>query len=243
MSNTAITLSFFGLLVVAVFLIGLGQNWPFIKKEMKDTTSSAVPPVVALGSTMPVTENHPVEPTSPKRSNTEVAKPKRQVSAPKEYRAVTEAQPLVASSLPQAPEFRGLSGFINSDPSLSMAQLRGKVVMTFFWTYSCINCQRTINAVEALYEKYKDQGLVVVGVHTPEFASERVLTNVQDAVTEWHITFPVVLDNDYATWKAYGNNFWPNRYVIDKNGSIVFSHAGEGDHDAIEYAVQAALAK
>ncbi|HEY6021335.1 MAG TPA: redoxin family protein, partial [Candidatus Paceibacterota bacterium] len=121
--------------------------------------------------------------------------------------------------------------------------LRGKVVLVDFWTYSCINCLRTLPYEKELYDKYKDQGLVIVGVHTPEFAFEHVESNVADAVKRLGITYPVVLDNDYKTWGAFSNQYWPREYLIDMDGYVVYDHAGEGDYDKTESAVQAALAE
>jgi thiol-disulfide isomerase/thioredoxin len=132
-----------------------------------------------------------------------------------------------------APEFTGLGKWFNS-PAVNLADLRGKVVLVDFWTYGCINCVRTLPHVTRLYEKYKDKGLVVVGIHTPEFSFERFAGNVQAALKRHGITYPVAQDNDYATWKAYRNQYWPAQYVVDRNGKIVFEHAGEGEYDEID---------
>jgi len=142
-----------------------------------------------------------------------------------------------------APELEKPDAYINTGGvPISLAQYRGKdVVLIDFWTYSCINCLRTIPYVTEWYSKYKDQGLVVIGVHTPEFAFEHVLQNVQDAVNRLGITYPVVLDNEYNTWNAFQNIYWPREYVIDIDGFIVHDHAGEGEYDQTEAAIQAAL--
>lgn len=142
-----------------------------------------------------------------------------------------------------APELQSPDAYINTgDLPITLAQYRGKnVVLIDFWTYSCINCLRTIPYVTQWYEKYKDQGLVVIGVHTPEFAFEHVLANVRDAVQRLGITYPVVLDNEYATWNAFQNQYWPREYLIDIDGYIVHDHAGEGDYEGTEAAIQAAL--
>jgi thiol-disulfide isomerase/thioredoxin len=141
-----------------------------------------------------------------------------------------------------APEFTGIDHWLNSQP-LTMQQLRGKVVLVDFWTYTCINCVNTLPHVEKLYEKYKDQGLVVVGVHTPEYAFERETKKVSAAIAEHRLTYPVAQDNQYATWNAYGNQYWPAVYLIDKQGHIVYSHFGEGDYDQIDAAVREQLAR
>lgn len=139
-----------------------------------------------------------------------------------------------------APEFTGIETWLNSPP-LTLSQLRGKVVLVDFWTYSCINCIHTLPYVQQWYQKYKDQGLVVVGVHTPEFAFERDTGNVRDAIRRYGLTYPVAQDNRYATWKAYDNMYWPGFYLVDKNGKIVYTHFGEGDYDKTEAAIKAQL--
>jgi peroxiredoxin len=139
-----------------------------------------------------------------------------------------------------APNFVGINQWFNSGP-LSIESLRGKVVMVNFWTYGCYNCTNALPHVRKLYEKYKDSGLVVVGVHTPEFPFEKSAANVQSALKRHGITYPVAQDNDYATWKTYGNRYWPAQYIIDRSGRIVFTHAGEGEYDTIERTVQKLL--
>ena len=139
-----------------------------------------------------------------------------------------------------APNFVGISNWLNSGP-LSIADLRGKVVLVDFWTYGCINCVNTLPQVTRLYQAYRDKGLVVVGVHTPEFPFEKVTGNVQTALKRHGITYPVAQDNEYATWKAYRNQHWPAQYIVDQNGKIVFEHAGEGQYDAIERTIQKLL--
>ncbi len=144
---------------------------------------------------------------------------------------------------PKAPELVHPSGFVNTDGKpITLAQYKGKkVVLIDVWTYSCINCQRTLPYVKAWYDKYKDQGLEIVGLHTPEFSFEKVQKNVEDAVKRDGITYPVVLDNDYATWNAYGNQYWPRKYLVDIDGFIVYDHIGEGNYDETEKAIQKAL--
>ena len=142
-----------------------------------------------------------------------------------------------------APELAGIDGYINtSGKPITIGEFKGKsVVLVDFWTYSCINCQRTLPYVTAWYEKYKDQGLVVIGVHTPEFAFEHVEANVEDATKRFNIHYPVVLDNEYGTWNAFGNQFWPRKYLVDIDGYIVYDHAGEGNYEETEHVIQAAL--
>lgn len=144
---------------------------------------------------------------------------------------------------PAAPGFAGGGAWINSEP-LELAKLsaQGKIVLVDFWTFECYNCRNTLPYVKQWWEKYKDQGLVIVGVHTPEFASERVLENVQEAVQHEGIGWPVVQDNDYAIWQAYGNHYWPRFYLIDERGQIIYDHIGEGAYEQTDAQIAAALA-
>lgn len=136
-----------------------------------------------------------------------------------------------------APEITGITEWINSDP-LTIESLRGKVVLVDFWTYSCINCIRTLPYVEKWYETYKDDGLVVIGMHAPEFAFEKVPENVRKAVEDRGLTYPVALDNIFATWQAYNNRFWPASYLIDRNGNVRREHFGEGEYMESEQAIR-----
>ena len=132
------------------------------------------------------------------------------------------------------------NNWINSAP-LTARQLKGKVVLVDFWDYSCINCIRAIPYIRAWAEKYKDNGLVVIGVHTPEFDVEKQLPNVQKAVHKFGITYPVALDNDYAIWNAFHNQFWPAHYFIDAKGKVRYQHFGEGEYDQSERWIQELL--
>jgi thiol-disulfide isomerase/thioredoxin len=141
-----------------------------------------------------------------------------------------------------APEFTGIDKWLNSDP-LTLQQLRGKVVLVDFWTYTCINCIDVLPYVKSWNQKYKDQGLVVVGVHTPEYPFERDTDNVQTAIKRLGITFPVAQDNRYATWNAYDNRYWPAFYLVDKQGRVVYTHFGEGDYQQTEAKIKSLLAE
>jgi thiol-disulfide isomerase/thioredoxin len=143
---------------------------------------------------------------------------------------------------PAAPDFAGIDHWLNSDP-LTMAGLRGKVVLVDFWTYSCINCIRTLPYVEGWYQKYAADGFVVVGVHTPEFAFEHDTGNVASAVVRFGITYPVAQDNEYSTWQAYSNEYWPADYLIDATGHIRSTHFGEGDYNQTEQEIRDLLAE
>jgi cytochrome c biogenesis protein CcdA/thiol-disulfide isomerase/thioredoxin len=140
----------------------------------------------------------------------------------------------------RAPELTGLSNWINSKP-LTLRQLRGKVVLIDFWTYSCINCLRTLPHVKAWYRTYHRKGLVVLGVHTPEFAFEHVPGNVRGAVRRLGVTYPVALDNDYGTWNAFQNQYWPAKYLIDRRGHLRYYHFGEGEYDTTEARIRTLL--
>jgi thiol-disulfide isomerase/thioredoxin len=145
-----------------------------------------------------------------------------------------------ARAAQQAPEFDGITHWINSPP-LRLAQLHGKVVLIDFWAYSCINCIRTFAHVNHLYDSYKNQGLVVVGVHTPEFDFEKDQANVADAVKRFGIHYPVAMDDDMATWNAWNNQYWPAEYLIDQQGNVVAHHYGEGNYLDMENAIRGLL--
>ena len=132
-----------------------------------------------------------------------------------------------------AAEFEDIGGWINSRP-LSLSGLRGKVVFLDFWTYGCMNCQRTLPSMKALHSRYSRDGLVVVGVHTPELPNERKRENVEKAVASAGLTYPVALDSENSTWKLYGNHYWPRQTLIDAEGVVRYEHVGEGDYDEIE---------
>ena len=134
----------------------------------------------------------------------------------------------------------GATGWINSKP-LTAKELKGKVVLVDFWTYSCINCLRALPYIKAWQDKYKDDGFVVIGVHTPEFDFEKQLPNVQKAVQKFGITYPVALDSNQAIWNAFHNEFWPAHYFIDAKGKVRFEHFGEGNYDQSERWIQQLL--
>lgn len=135
------------------------------------------------------------------------------------------------------------SGFINADKFALKDLVGKKVILIDFWTYSCINCIRTFPYLNAWYEKYKDRGLEIVGIHSPEFEFEKKYENVVAAVKKFGIKYPVVLDNDYGTWSAYKNRYWPREYLIDIDGFIVHDHIGEGSYEETESEIQKALAE
>lgn len=140
----------------------------------------------------------------------------------------------------RAPELTGIATWINSSP-LTMESLRGRVVLIDFWTYSCINCIRTQPYLNAWHEKYASDGLVIIGVHAPEFAFEQIENNVREASQKAGIKYPIALDNDFATWNAYANRYWPAKYLIDQDGNIVYRHFGEGEYAETEQKIQELL--
>jgi len=139
-----------------------------------------------------------------------------------------------------APAFTGISAWLNSPP-LTMAGLRGHVVLVDFWAYSCINCARTLPYLIKWQSAYKDRGLQIVGVHAPEFKFERDAYNVQAAIDRFGINYPVALDNDMLTWNAFHNEYWPEEYLIDRSGRIVYTHVGEGKYDETENEIRKLL--
>ncbi|MBY5365499.1 cytochrome c biogenesis protein DipZ [Rhizobium sp. LARHSG275] len=154
--------------------------------------------------------------------------------------AAANAKKPFRSDLPvegPAPSLDGAVEWLNSEP-LTTEQLRGKVVLVDFWTYSCINCIRTIPYVRAWAEKYADQGLVVIGVHAPEFAFEKKIDNVKKSIGDFQIGYPVAIDNDYSIWRAFENSYWPAAYLIDAKGQIRYHHFGEGNYNRTEKAIQ-----
>jgi thiol-disulfide isomerase/thioredoxin len=157
--------------------------------------------------------------------------------------AAPPSAPDPAAALGVEGELPSLSGAVQwlNSPPLTPESLRGKVVVVDFWTYSCINCLRAIPYVRAWYEKYKDQGLVVIGAHTPEFAFEKNIDNVKKAVADLKIDFPVAIDNDYAIWRAFHNGYWPADYFIDGQGRIRDHAFGEGEYQGSEHTIQLLL--
>src|SRR5215204_1347374 len=151
--------------------------------------------------------------------------------------------PLSLDSYGQAPDFTGTQEWFNTagGDSLSMAELRGTVVLIDFWTYTCINCIRTLPYLEAWQRRYGSKGFAVVGVHSPEFPFEKDADNVRAAIRQNHLTYPVVQDNDLATWDAWGNQYWPADYLVDAQGNVRHAHFGEGDYDETERAIRTLL--
>ena len=158
----------------------------------------------------------------------------------------TKFQQLDKSQFMKAPEFAQISGYINTPNNnhpITLSSLRGKVVLLYIWTYTCINSIRPMPYIDDWNQKYSNKGLVVVGVHSPEFQFEKNYANVKDAVQRFGIKYPVILDSNHGTWNAYGNNYWPRYYLIDAQGYIRYNHVGEGDYNQIEKSIRSLVAE
>ncbi|GLQ89783.1 thioredoxin [Dyella flagellata] len=156
---------------------------------------------------------------------------------PTTWTAASTEQPAADT---QAPDFTGADRWFNSAP-LNIDSLRGKVVLVEFWTRECINCIHVLPHTKALYHKYHDKGLQIVGVHTPEYDEERDPVLLRKAIGEYGITWPVAMDNNSRIWNAYANHYWPALYLIDQHGHIIYSHVGEGGYDVTEQRIRQLL--
>ena len=139
-------------------------------------------------------------------------------------------------------EFDGIASWINSEP-LTLDGLKGNVVLVDFWTYSCINCIRTLPYVKSWHDKYADQGLVIIGMHSPEFSFEKERAGVIEAAKKFGLEYPIAQDNDFVTWRSFNNMYWPSKYLIDRNGVIRYTHIGEGAYEETEQMIQRLLAE
>jgi thiol-disulfide isomerase/thioredoxin len=195
------------------------------KLETENNQPASLPPAAAA-----------IEPTSA---------PEATLATPTTQPTPKPAPPKATMNLPDAgpaPELTGLTEWINSEP-LTLAGLRGKVVLVHFWTFGCINCIHVQPYVKAWYERYADAGFVVLGVHTPELSFERDIDNVREAVANASVTFPVAFDPSFGTWQAYGNHYWPAFYFVDKAGRIRHVHFGEGDYEGSEQVIRQLLSE
>jgi thiol-disulfide isomerase/thioredoxin len=147
----------------------------------------------------------------------------------------------IARSQNQLPEFQGISEWLNSASPVTTKDLLGKVVLVQIWTLGCINCVRTLPYVTSWNKKYSAKGLQTIGIHTPEFAFERDSKNIRRAIAKHGITYPVGVDNDFQTWKAYNNHYWPHLFLADKQGIIRYDHIGEGAYDETESKIRQLL--
>jgi len=147
------------------------------------------------------------------------------------------------SQFKKAPEFAGITGFVNTPVPIKLVDLKGKVVLVHIWTYTCINCIHTIPHLNDWYQNYSNKRLVIVGVQTPEFSDEKNIDDVKTAVNKFQIKYPVILDNNYANLNAYGNNYWPRDYLVDNQRYIRYCLIGEGDYNQTEQMIQSLLAE
>jgi cytochrome c biogenesis protein CcdA/thiol-disulfide isomerase/thioredoxin len=224
----------FGLVVVlAVAAIALGADTGVLTRLSAARTAELEQGL--LDKFQVASNPAPVNPPSPVVMNDGGA---GMMMAPKKAAAAKEDLPVEGT----LPSLSGAVEWLNSPP-LSAQALKGKVVLVDFWTYSCINCLRTLPYVRAWAQKYRDAGLVVIGVHAPEFAFEKSIPNVKSAVADLKIDYPVAIDNDYAIWRAFKNQYWPAHYFIDAQGRIRHHHFGEGDYAGSEKIIQQLLAE
>jgi thiol-disulfide isomerase/thioredoxin len=225
---------------VVVLLIVIGSIWYLENLKVHPTSSSGGNQAINIGSTPNVTNNAFINGT-----NT-VGGPGSQdvLGASIQTSLESLAAEDKAAGYQPAIEITDPTGFINASSTFTLASLVGKkVVLLDFWTYSCINCVRTIPYLNAWYQKYAADGLEIVGIHTPEFDFEKNITNVQNAVAEYGIHYPVILDSNYGTWNAYNNLYWPHEYLIDMAGYIVHDQVGEGNYPETEAEIQKLLAQ
>jgi thiol-disulfide isomerase/thioredoxin len=162
----------------------------------------------------------------------------RSVTPPANATALAQSPP--APNAPRLPEFQGINQWLNGGP-VSVDDLKGSVALIHIWTFGCINCQRTLPYVVQWHQKYANQGLKVVGIHSPEFAHERDINNVKQAIAQHNITYPNAIDNKFAMWKAYDNQYWPHLFLADRQGIIRYDHIGEGAYDTTEQTIQRLL--
>jgi len=161
-----------------------------------------------------------------------------------ESASITENNPTIPidkSKFKKAPDLAGIAHYLNTTPEQLASERKGKVVLYDIWTYSCINCIRTLPYITAWNDKYSDEGLLIIGIHSPEFEFEKDKENVELALAKHGITYPVVLDNDWETWKAFENRYWPRKYIADHEGYIRYDHIGEGAYQETEKVIQQLL--
>ncbi|HVN26781.1 MAG TPA: redoxin domain-containing protein [Candidatus Paceibacterota bacterium] len=231
------------LVVVIVAVVASIWYLDSMKAHVGSGTGAGAPQAINVGSSgtesSTVSGSGATSPAASSSSSSSSSSPSS-LSAAQAIAAIAAADEKAGDK--PAIEIADPTGFVNASSSFRLKDLVGKkVILLDFWTYSCINCIRTLPYLTSWYAKYKDQGLVVVGIHTPEFDFEKDINNVQAATKQYGITYPVVLDSDYGTWSAYGNLYWPHEYLIDIAGYIVHDHVGEGSYDETEGIIQQLL--
>ncbi len=215
-----------------------------VKAQTTNDLSAAAAPQAGGTSQAPTNgaDTQPNVPPTEMTQPTSTSAPPTAVPVPPTATAAKPDPGIALQDLGPAPELVGLSEWINSKP-LTLKSLRGKVVIVDFWTFACYNCANTRPYVQALYKKYHDQGLEILGIHTPELSFERVPENVRAAVKEQKIDWPVAIDPDFKTWNAYSNRYWPAFYFIDAKGHLRYTHFGEGNYDYHDKVVQQLLSE
>ena len=200
-----------------------------MKTELKTALAMGIILVIAIGGATAYFSS--LEPQIPRSEN--------QSDESNQTQKMTSEMPKIDKSrFKKAPELIGISGYINTTPEELKANMKDKVILYDFWTYSCINCIRTLPYITAWNTKYADQGLLIIGVHSPEFEFEKDFNNVQTAVKQYNISYPVVQDNEMKTWKAFENRYWPRKYITDSEGYIRYDHIGEGGYAETEKIIQ-----
>ena len=224
--------------LAAVAVIGFGLDSGFLTRISLASTASLEQGLLDRFHSDPESANAQIRPSVVMTGGPAMMSANPAMMMTAKPTALAEDLPVEGS----LPALSGAVAWLNSAP-LTADALKGKVVLVDFWTYSCINCLRAIPYVRAWAEKYKDQGLVVIGVHAPEFAFEKNVNNVRAAIASLGIPYPVAIDNDYAIWRAFNNQYWPAHYFIDAKGQIRHHHFGEGDYDGSERVIQQLLAE
>ena len=226
--------------VIVIIIIAIAIFYLKSQKAIDTGTLNQIPikENSALKTSNGITNKTSNEITNIQNTQTIENKPKQDNVQP--IAETSQAEKEKSLKYPRAPDFAGIERWINSEP-LKIEQLRGKVVLVDFWTYTCINCIRTLPYLKEWDKKYRDKGLVIVGVHTPEFDFEKKYENVLKAVNDYQLKYAVAQDNNYATWSVYQNRYWPHKFLIDIDGYIRYDHIGEGNYDETEKMIQSLL--
>jgi len=220
--------------VVIVSIVGAITYLESLKVSKKSSGD-----VVEIVTTAGQTDSMAIKNEVNKKEDTKNTKDAKDTNSVKEDRSSLLTEKV--GRYEPAKEITTPDGFINTDNLLIADEVGKNIVLVDFWTYSCINCQRTLPYLNAWHEKYGDKGLTIIGVHTPEFEFEKEYDNVLRATEKFGVRYPVVLDNDYSTWSAYRNRYWPRKYLIDIDGFIVYDHIGEGGYEETERKIQELL--
>ena len=220
------------LLVVVIIAVATASSWDLL--GVSKVSEAPAPAIGALEESSQAAEGTSIPEVESAANQVTV---ERAGATPQ---GAAESGSVKVAEGPKAAEIKGILGWVNSQP-LKIGGLLGKVVLVDFWTYTCVNCIRTFPYLRQWYEKYTDDGLMIIGVHTPEFSFEKEIQNVRKAAAQYGIRWPIALDNEYVTWEAYGNRFWPAKYLIDKDGIIRYTHFGEGAYGETESRIRELL--